>query len=42
MGGSNQLYRIIPVGNSQLKWNKSDDAIIIDLGDQSKWTRRIM
>lgn len=42
MGGSNQLYRIIPVGNSQLKWNISDGAIITDLGNHSKWTRRIM
>lgn len=42
MGGSNQLYRIIPVGNSQLKWNSSDDTITIDLGNQSKWTRKIM
>lgn len=42
MGGSNQLYRIIPVGNSQLKWNNSDDAIITDLRDQSKWTRKII
>lgn len=42
MGGSNQLYRLIPVGNSQLKWNVSDDAIIIDLRNLSKWTRKIM
>lgn len=42
MGGSNQLYRLIPVGNSQLKWNISDGAIITDLGNQSKWTRKIM
>ena len=42
MGGSNQLYRIIPVGNSQLKWNISDGAIITDLRNQSKWTRKIM
>lgn len=42
MGGSNQLYRIIPVGNSQLKWNSFDDAIITDLGNHSKWTRKIM
>ena len=42
MGGSNQLYRLIPVGNSQLKWNISDGAIITDLSNQSKWTRRIM
>lgn len=42
MGGSNQLYRLIPVGNSQLKWNISDDTIITDLGNHSKWTRKIM
>lgn len=42
MGGSNQLYRIIPVGNSQLKWNISDGAIIMDLSNYSKWTRKIM
>lgn len=40
MGGSNQLYRLTPVGNSQLKWNISDDTIIIDLGNHSKWTRK--
>lgn len=42
MGGSNQLYRLTPVGNSQLKWNISDGSIIIDLGNNSKWTRKIM
>lgn len=42
MGGSNQLYRLTPVGNSQLKWNISDDSIITDLSDYSKWTRKIM
>ena len=42
MGGSNQLYRLIPVGNSQLKWNISDGTIITELGNQSKWTRNIM
>lgn len=42
MGGSNQLYRLTPVGNSQAKWNISDDAIITDLGNHSKWTRKIM
>ncbi len=42
IGGSNQLYRLIPRGNSQTKWNISDGTIIIDLGDQSKWTRVIM
>lgn len=39
MGGSNQLYRLTPVGNSQLKWNIPDGAIITDL---SNWTRKIM
>lgn len=42
MGGSNQLYRLTPVGNSRLKWNISDGAIITDLGNNSKWTRKIM
>ena len=42
MGGSNQLYRITPVGNSQLKWNIPDGAIITDLSNNSKWTRKIM
>ena len=42
MGGSNQLYRLTPVGNSQLKWYMPDDIIITDLGKQSKWTRKIM
>ena len=42
MGGSNQLYRLTPVGNSQLKWNIPDGAIITDLGNYSKWTRKIM
>lgn len=42
MGGSNQLYRLIPVGNSQLKWNIPDGAIITDLSNLSKWTRTII
>lgn len=42
MGGSNQLYRLTPAGNSQLKWNISDSAIITDLGNRSKWMRKIM
>lgn len=42
MGGSNQLYRLTPRGNSQTKWNISDGTIITDLGNQSKWTREIM
>lgn len=42
MGGSNSLYRYYPIGNSQLKWNIPDGAIITDLGNQSKWTRKIM
>lgn len=41
MGGSNQLYRLTPVDNSQLKWNISDGAIITDLGNHSKWTRKL-
>lgn len=42
MGGSNQLYRLIPRGNSQTKWNIFDDAIITDLKNNSKWSRNIM
>lgn len=42
MGGSNQLYRLIPIGNSPLKWNISDNNIIINLGNRSKWTRKVM
>ena len=42
MGGSNQLYRLTPVGNSQLKWDIPDGAIITDLSSYSKWTRKIM
>lgn len=42
MGGSNQLYRLTPRGNSKTKWNISDGSIVIDLGDQSKWMREIM
>lgn len=42
MGGSNQLYRLTPVGNSQLKWDIPDGAIITDLSNYSKWTRKIM
>lgn len=42
MGGSNQLYRLTPVGNSQLKWDIPDGAIIIDLSNYTKWTRKIM
>lgn len=42
MGGSNALYRLTPVGNSKLKWSSSDSIIVIDLGNQSKWTRKIM
>lgn len=42
MGGSNQLYRLTPIGNSQLKWNIPDGAIITDLGNNFKWTRKIM
>ena len=42
MGGSNQLYRLTPVGNSQLRWDISDERIISDLSNHSKWTRKIM
>lgn len=42
MGGSNALYRLTPVGNSRLNWIISDDAIVIGLGNHSKWTRQII
>lgn len=31
MGGSNSLYRYYPIGNSQTKWNVSDQQVIDDL-----------
>lgn len=42
MGGSNQLYRLTPRGNSTTRWDIPDGAIITDLGNQSKWARKIM
>lgn len=42
MGVSNKLYRLTPVGNSQLKWNISDDAIITNLGNHSNWAKKTM
>jgi hypothetical protein len=42
MGRPNQLYRLTPVGNSQLKWDIPDGAIITDWSNYSKWTREIM
>lgn len=37
MGGSNSLYRYYPIGNSQTKWNVSDQQVIDDL--KTKWNR---
>lgn len=37
MGAYNHLYRITPIGNSQLKWDVSDGSIITDLTNLSKW-----
>lgn len=42
MGTTNQLYRLTPVGNSQLKWDIPDGAIITNLGNHSYWKRKIM
>lgn len=35
MGGSNALYRYYPAGNSQTKWNVSDQQVVDDL--KTKW-----
>lgn len=37
MGGSNSLYRYYPIGNSQTKWNVSDQQVVDDL--KTKWNR---
>lgn len=37
MGGSNSLYRYYPAGNSQTKWNVSDQQVVDDL--KTKWNR---
>lgn len=37
MGGSNALYRYYPTGNSQTKWNVSDQQVVDDL--KTKWNR---
>lgn len=37
MGGSNSLYRYYPIGNSQTKWNVSDQQVVYDL--KTKWNR---
>lgn len=42
MGGSNQLYRLTPVGNSKLQWHISDGTIVNNFGNPSKWTRKII
>lgn len=40
--GANQLYRLTPAGNPQVKWNISDNAISTDFNNPSKWTRKTM
>jgi len=37
MGSSNSLYRYYPSGNSQTKWNASDQQVVDDL--KTKWNR---
>lgn len=37
MGGSNALYRYYPAGNSQTKWNVSDQQVVNDL--KTKWNK---
>lgn len=37
MGGSNGIYRYYPMGNSQTKWDVSDQQVIDDL--TTKWNR---
>lgn len=37
MGGLNSLYRYYPTGNSQTKWNVSDQQVVDDLN--TKWNR---
>lgn len=37
MGGSNALYRYYPAGNSQTKWNVSDQQVVDDL--KTKWNK---
>lgn len=37
MGGSNVLYRYYPAGNSQTKWNISDQQVVDDL--KTKWNK---
>ena len=37
MGGSNALYRYYPLGNSQTKWNVSDQQVVNDL--KTKWNK---
>lgn len=37
MGGSNALYRYCPAGNSQTKWNVSDQQVVDDL--KTKWSK---
>lgn len=37
IGGSNALYRYYPTGNSQTKWNVSDQQVVDDL--KTKWNK---
>ena len=37
MSSSNSLYRYYPIGNSQTKWNVSDQQVVDDL--TTKWNR---
>lgn len=37
MGSSNSLYRYYPIGNSQTKWNVSDQQVVNDL--KTKWNK---
>ena len=37
MGGSNSLHPYYPIGNSQTKWNVSDQQVVDDLN--TKWNR---
>jgi hypothetical protein len=39
IGGSNALYRYYPAGNSQTKWNVSDQQVVDDL--KTKWNKAI-
>lgn len=42
IGGTNQLYRLTPRGNSQTEWNSPDVYVIDDFADRLKWTSAII